>query len=320
MPIMIGVVVLIGLVVLGALGGLWLMKSRLGASNPLSGLLGNVSKPEAVQTGESASPTAPTEGAPTDPATDALGEPGAEQPPSPLEFSETAPMVSPEDEAAEVRYQMAVNFLSKGQTTQARRTLQEIIQKYPQSRFAEDARDLLERIPEPRPTSARGPAVVARSTRSGAREPVADRSERKSSVVTTDDLLEGRGTSATARRRKQASIPPSLQAARTPAVQGARSASRDDVRLISVTRQPGKVVLLVQYRLATQHQRPVLVGAWVLSGGSAQNFGYSTSPIAPGRGTATVTLSGVPPDLSRLRVAFFEQGGQRFFTKNRTVP
>ena len=317
--------IIIGLVVLGALGGLWLMKSRLGSSQPLSERL-----PEAVQPGEPASPTAQTEGASTDPATDALGEPGAEQPPSPLVFSETAPMVSPEDEAAEVRYQMAVNFLSKGQTTQARRTLQEIIQKYPQSRFAEDARDLLERIPEPRPTPARGPAVVARSTRSGAvssssrqrqaREPAADLSEWKSSVVTTDDLLEGRGTSRIARRRKQASIPPSLQAARTPAVQGARSASRDNVRLISVTRQPGKVVLLVQYHLATQHQRPVLVGAWVLSGSSAQNFGYSASPIAPGRGTATVTLSGVPPDLSRLRIAFLEQGGQRFFTKDLTVP
>ena len=311
--------IIIGLVVLGALGGLWLMKSRLGSSQPLSERL-----PEAVQ------PAAQTEGAPTDPATDALGEPGAEQPPSSLLSTETAPVVSPEDEAAEVRYQMAVNFLSKGQTTQARRTLQEIIRKYPQSRFAEDARDLLERIPEPRPTPARGPAVVARSRRSGAvssssrqrqtREPGADLSEWKSSVVTTDDLLEGRGTSRTARRRKQASIPPSLQAARTPAVQGARSASRDNVRLISVTRQPGKVVLLVQYHLATQHQRPVLVGAWVLSGGSAQNFGYNASPIAPGRGTATVTLSGVPPDLSRLRIAFLEQGGQRFFTKDLTVP
>ena len=235
-----------------------------------------------------------------------------------------------EDAAAGVRYQMAVKFLSKGQTAQARRTLREIIQKHPQSRFAEDARDLLEQIPGPRPTPARGPTVVARSTRSGAvssssrqrqaRELGADLSEWKSSVVTTDDLLEGRGTSRTARRRKQVSIPPSLQAARTPAVQGARSASRDNVRLISVTRQPGKVVLFVQYRLATQHQRPVLVGAWVLSGGSAQNFGYSASPIAPGRGTATVTLSGVPPDLSRLRIAFLEQGGQRFFTKDLTVP
>ena len=322
--------IIIGLVVLGALGGLWLMKSRLGSSQPLSGSSGSLSTLEAVQPGESASPTAPTEVAPTDPATDTPSETAGGPPPSPTLSTETIPVVSPEDEAAEVRYQMAVNFLSKGQTTRARRTLQEIIQKYPQSRFAEDARDLLERIPEPRPTPARGPAVVARSTRSGAvssssrqrqaREPAADLSEWKSSVVTTDDLLEGRSTSRTARRRKQASIPPSLQAARTPAVQGARSASRDNVRLISVTRQPGKVVLLVQYHLATQHQRPVLVGAWVLSGGSAQNFGYNASPIAPGRGTATVTLSGVPPDLSRLRIAFLEQGGQRFFTKDLTVP
>ena len=329
-PIIIGLVVLIGRVVLGALGGLWLVKSRLGASNPLSAVLGSVSKPEAVQPGEPASPTAPTEVAPTDPATDALSETAGELPPSPTLSTETAPVVSREDEAAEVRYQMAVNFLNKGQNTQARWTLQEIIRNYPQSRIAPSARDLLERVPQRRPTPARGPAVVAPSTRSGAvssssrerqaREPVADPSEGKSSVVTTDDLLEGRGTSRTARRRKQASIPPSLQAARTPAVQGARSASRDNVRLISVTRQPGKVVLLVQYHLATKHQRPVLVGAWVISGGSAQNFGYNASPIAPGRGTATVTLSGVPSDLSRLRIAFLEQGGQRFFTKDLTVP
>ena len=324
--------IIIGLVVLGALGGLWLMKSRLGSSQPLSGRSGSLSTPEAVQPGELASPTAQTEVAPTDPATDTPSETAGGPPPSPTLSTETVPVISPEDEAAEVRYQMAVNFLNKGQNAQARRTLQEIIRNYPQSRIAPSARDLLERVPQRRPTPARGPAVVARSTRSGAvssssrqrqaREPVADRysSEGKSSVVTTDDLLESRSASRTTRRRKQASIPPSLQAARTPAVQGARSASRDDVRLISVTRQPGKVVLLVQYHLATQHQRPVLVGAWVLSGGSAQNFGYNASPIAPGRGTATVTLSGVPPDLSRLRVAFLEQGGQRFFTKDLTVP
>jgi hypothetical protein len=92
------------------------------------------------------------------------------------------------------------------------------------------------------------------------------------------------------------------------------------VRLISATRQPGKVVLLVQYHLVSRHQRPVLVGAWALGGGSARNFGYSASPIAPGRGTTTVTLSGVSPNLSRLRIAFIEQGGQRFFTKDLTVP
>ena len=316
--------VIIGLVVVGALGGLWLMKSQLGTSQPVSGRLGISSKPEATQPSEPASPAAPTE-------TAAELEPS---PPGPS--SETAPAVSPEDEAAEVRYQMATNFLRRGQNAQARQTLQEVIQKYPDSRFAQESRSLLKQIPEPRPTPARRPTVVARTTRSGAvasprrrrqaPEPVADRylsegaSEGKRSVITTDDLLEGGGAVRTTRRRKQVSIPPSLRAARAPSVQGVAAAARDDVRVISLTRQPGKVVALLQYRLASQHQRPVLVGAWVLSGGSARNFSYSASPIAPGQGTTSVTLSGVSPDLSHLRIAFFEQGGQRFFTKDLTVP
>ena len=316
--------VIIGLVVVGALGGLWLVKSQLGTSQPLSGRLGISTEPEAVQPGEPSAPAAPTETA-------------AELAPSPPgPSSETAPVVSPEDEAAEVRYQIVLNLLRKGQNAQARQTLQEVIQKYPNSRFTQDARSLLKQIPEPRPSPARRPAAVARATRPSAvasprprRQapgPVADRypsegaSEGKSSVITTDDLLEGRSGARTTRRRKQASIPPSLRAAQVRPAQSASAAARDNVRLISLTRQPGKVVALLQYRLASQHQRPVLVGAWALSGGSARNFSYSASPIAPGQGTTTVTLSGVSPDLSRLRIAFFEQGGQRFFTKDLTVP
>ena len=326
--------VIIGLVVLGALGGLWLMRSRLGSSQLLSERLGISSKPEAAQPSEPAAPASPPEVAPTDSATDApletAAEPASEPPPSPPLSTETVPAVSPEDEAAEARYQMAVNSLSKGQSTQARRMLQEIIRKYPNSRFAEDARDLLERIPKPRPAPARRPTVVARAnspsarTRRQAPGPVADPSESasegKRSVITTDDLLEGRGGARITRRRKQISIPPSLRAAQARPVRGASAAARNDVRLISATRQPGKVVLLVQYHLVSRHQRPVLVGAWALGGGSARNFGYSASPIAPGRGTTTVTLSGVSPNLSRLRIAFIEQGGQRFFTKDLTVP
>ena len=326
--------VIIGLVVLGALGGLWLMRSRLGSSQLLSERLGISSKPEAAQPSEPAAPASPTEVAPTDPATDApletSAEPGAEQPPSLPLSTETVPAVSPEDKAAEARYQRAVNSLSRGQPTHSRRMLQEIIRKYPNNRFAEAARDLLQRTPKPRPAPARSPTVVARATRPSARTrrqapgPVADPSESanegKRSVITTDDLLEGRGGARTTRRRKQTSIPPSLRAAQARPVQGASAAARNDVRLISATRQPGKVVLLVQYHLVSRHQRPVLVGAWALGGGSARNFGYSASPIAPGRGTTTVTLSGVSPNLSRLRIAFIEQGGQRFFTKDLTVP
>ena len=272
--------VIIGLVVLGALGGLWLMKSRRASSQLLSERLGISSKPEAAQPSEPAAPASPTEVAPTDPATDApletAAEPGAEQPPSPPLSTETAPAASPEDKAAEARYQMAVNSPSKGQTTQSRRMLQETIRKYSNSRFAEDARDLLERIPKPRPALARRPTVVARATRPSARTrrqapgPIANPSESanegKRSGITTDDLLEGRGGARTTRRRKQTSIPPSLRAAQARPVQGASAAARNDVRLISATRQPGKVVLLVQYHLVSRHQRPVLVGAWALSG------------------------------------------------------
>lgn len=219
-----------------------------------------------------------------------------------------------------------MNFLRRQQTTQARQVLQDLIQKYPRSRPASDARDLLRQIPETPPTQAQAPPVAARATphpaatrQQSVREPERPGEDRPS-VITTDDLAARRRGPLLGERRTPASLPPSLRSSQAapPPVQSA-AAAQNDVRVISVTPEQGRVVVSVQYYLASQHQRPVFVGAWVLTGGAARHFGYS-SPISQGSGTTRVVLSGASPDLTNLRLAFFEEGGQRFFTKDLIIP
>lgn len=308
---------IVGLVVVGALGGLWLMKRQTSEPQPSGRRAEISSSPAPTQPSEpSASPT-PPEVAPTTADPSAPPEAATEPTPAPPESpADATPAVSPEEEA-KLLYQIGLNFLRKGQRTQARQTLQEVVQKYPDSRVAPDARSMLKRFEEPPPRP--GQARTGTASRSAPR-PRRGAGERGTSVVTTDELLEGRRAPRTARRRKPAALPPSIQAARTGSNRRASAATRDDVRLISVTQQQGNLVVLVQYRLASQHQRPVHVGAWVLSGGAARNFSYSASPIVPGGGTTRVTLSGASSNVSRLRIAFFEEGGRRFFSKDLTVP
>lgn len=215
-----------------------------------------------------------------------------------------------------------MNFLRRQQTVEARLVLQELVRKYPRSRVANDARDLLRQIPET--ASAPQPPVAARATAPPAatRQPAPDVSrapqpseEGRPGMITTDDLAARRRGPLLGERRTPAELPPSLQSSKPTAPVQSAAAAQDDARVISITPESGRVVVAVQYNLASQRQKPVYVGAWVLAGGAARHFGYS-SPISPGRGTTTVTLSGASPDFTNLRVAFFEVGGQRFFTKD----
>jgi len=218
---------------------------------------------------------------------------------------------------------MAMNFLRRQQTVQARLVLQELVRKYPRSRVADDAREMLRQIPETAATPAPQPPAVARATPpTAARQPAPEASRApepsdpsRPGMITTDDLAARRRGPLLGERRTPAELPASLQSSKPAAPVQSAAAAQDDARVISITPESGRVVVSVQYNLASQRQKPVYVGAWVLTGGAARYFGYS-SPISPGRGTTTVTLSGASPDFTNLRVAFFEVGGQRFFTKD----
>ncbi len=346
--------------VLGVLGGAWLMRPQPGKQRLTARITRvrqareptRVAEPQARPLIAPAAPVAPepTAGAPAPavapPAT--AQQPAAQQPATVQRAAPTQPASPPgaasptsrEEEAAEAQYKIAVNMLRRQQIAQGRQALQELLQRYPRTRFAADARDLLKQIPEPvqprpvQPPLTQPPTAVARSRTPatpppGRPEPVPaptlrerfeqERPSAKPSATATEEVAGSRG-SPTGARRPPASLPPSLQNAQSSAAQSAAATAQNDVRVISAVPEQGQVVLNLEYHLATQRPRPVFVGAWVQSGAVSRYFGYSSSPIAPGRGQTRVILPGAPADLSNLRIAFFEEGGQRFFIKDVTIP
>ncbi len=184
------------------------------------------------------------------------------------------------------------------------------------------ARDLLVQLPEPLPAprpsppARTAPAVPARA--GGQPAPAAavgeDTPPAGKRVFTSDDLPRG---VRPAGERRPVPLPPSLQAAQVP-VESVKASTQDDLRVVSAGQEQGQLVLQVEYTLLSQHSRPVFVGAWVQVGSVSRYFGYSP-PVAPGRGTVRVVLVGAPADVSTLRIAFLESGGQRFLVKDVTL-
>lgn len=236
---------------------------------------------------------------------------------------------------AEAQYSIALNLLRRKQTAPARQALQELIQKYPRTKTAREARDLLVQIPEEpaQLAAARPPAPPVRERAAGAVAPAArggaatrrsepppaepQQTERAGRMITSDDLAAGRLPSVP--RRAAPSIPASLQSAQTGAAQGVKAAVQDQLRLLRAAYDAGQWVVDVEYDLFSAHTRPVYLGAWMRDENVSRRLGYTAAPMTAGRSTARIVLPGVPPDASNLRVVFFEEKGALFFTRDFTI-
>lgn len=344
-----GAKVIVALIVVGLLGGVWLIRPVRGQPSLISRLFSAVkrapvSRPQAaptaqpgpavVDSGGPASHAAPAQPGPAaaPAARQPAGPHGAAPVPADKGARGTQPVSAPaarsrDSEVAEAQYEIALNLLRRKQMAPARAALEQIVQKYPDTDAAAQARDLLKQIPAPTevahvspPPAPARPAPVPRAERPAAQAPPPPPEETSGGkrVITTEDLAARK--SPVTEARKAPSIPASLQAAQVPAPQSAATSVRDDVRLASATREQGQLVLMVDYVLASPHTRQVFLGAWMRDESVSRRLSYTATPMKAGRGSARVVLPGIPPNVTSLRVVFFEENGALFFTKDFTIP
>ena len=289
------------------------------------------SRPRAVETAESEEPVQPSvRSSPVSPAPPPAQGPASVAPgpqagttpkPSPLPpTAAPAPKVptqaEKDEEAADLQFKIAVGFLRREQRAQARQSLQELILRYSSTRVAAQARELMSQIPpdvaQAAPPVQRPVPAAAAPAAQPAPEPTL-REKIEQGALTNDDLAARRGQPSGARK---VVIPPSLQGPGSAPAQPVAIAGMDDVRVTAVTQEAAGLGLTIEYRLGSQRGRPVFVGAWVQVGTAARNFGYNRTPLTQGAGVTNVVLPGATRDVSTLRLAFFEEGGQRFFIKD----
>jgi hypothetical protein len=321
-----------GLMVVGLIGGVWMTWPQPGQHRLTFAHLAaarraarsiparRVARP--VASARWRAPAPPSAGArPAAPPAPVPAAPPAAAPPA------AATPASRDEQMAEAQYQIAVNLLKRNQIAPARQALQELVQKYPQAKVTRDARYLLLQLPAEsggplaaaRPASP-APALGARApaARTAAKPPVEPppEQERAGRVITSEDLAGGRVPIAP---RRTPSIPASLQSAQAAPVDSAKAAARDDVRLLAATYGSGQWVIDVEYDLASAHARQVYLGAWMRDETVSRRLGYAAAPMSSGRAAARVVLPGVPPNASNLRIVFFEDKGNLFFTRDFTI-
>lgn len=227
-----------------------------------------------------------------------------------------APAASRAEDEAEARLQVATRMLDRKQTRQARALLQELMQRYPTTQAAAQARDLLPQIPdEPSPPPARpaassrvavAPAPVAAPPAQPRTPPAAKREDPIS------EALAGRSR-PTAQRPI---IPDSLRGGQPGQPTAGVAAGPDEVRVLSAAYQGNALVVEVEYTLRSAHARAVFLGAWMRSESVSGRLGYTFAPVNGGRGSARLVLSGIPANVSSLRLTLFEEKGDLFFTKD----
>lgn len=320
-------IMLVGTIMLGIAAGAFLILPQ--SQRKEGGLLALIAKMQTSRSSTEAEQPAtspasesitPSPATPAEPGPAVVRRPVAGAPAAPAE----ATAAQRAEQTAQAQYQLALNFLGNQELTQARAALQEIMQKYPRTQAGAQARDLLRQIPEQQISSA------ARNTQPSEAQPVRPAEPRtmrerlqaeRASVRPSEAGQPWQPAQNSAPGAKRVIITPALEAARPqrPA-ESAILSPLDDVRVVGVTQEPGRLVLAVEYRLATQKFRPVYIGAWVQMGGASRYFGYSPAPVGIGTGTARVPLPGASPDLTSVRVSFFEHGGQRFFVKDVPLP
>ncbi len=205
-------------------------------------------------------------------------------------------------------------MLDRKQTRQARTLLQELVEHYPATQAAAQARDLLPQIPDEPPPAPRRPAEASQVAATAA-PPAPPRTAPAPAVKREDSVSEAlAGRSRPTAQRPI--IPDSLRAGQASQPGASVAAAPDDVRVVSAAWQGQSLAVEVEYTLRSAHSRAVFLGAWMRSESVSGRLGYTFAPMNAGRGSTRLVLSGVPANVSLLRLAFFEEKGDLFFSRD----
>ena len=224
-----------------------------------------------------------------------------------------------EDPAPELQYQVATGWMRRGDTQKARQAFQEVVQRYPASRFARQARAQLERLPaQAAPATASAvtnPNAPHTPSRDEAIAQWRTRYEAESQAgrphtITEEDI---RGISKSSGRAKP--VEPSARRVSIANSEPPTSGSGDQLSLTSAHIEGDMATLQVNYRLGGTHARAVYAGARVMFP-NAGYFSYGAEALTPGAGETVITVRvGSENRPTSVRLMFFESQGVMFFSR-----
>lgn len=223
-----------------------------------------------------------------------LGQLHSPQAPGPGPFS---PIVD-EDPAPQLQYRVGTSWLERKNPAKARQAFEDLLRKYPTSRYASEARAQLTRMP-----AAEAPTVKA--------APAEARSEP------TPPSPPGTFTNADVQRL--AGGTPKTGAAEAPARQPVLPALGDSLTLVSSETSGGNMILRLRYRLAIGRTRSVHAAVRVVfPEPHPPVFVYSPETVQGGAGETTVRVPlaaqmvAIKPVAARLML--FEANGPMFYS------
>lgn len=203
-----------------------------------------------------------------------------------------------EDPAPQLQYRVAMNWVTRNNPAKARQAFEELLRKYPTSRYAGDARAQLARLPVSEAPAAKAPPVDTRS------EPTAPSPPGTFTNADVQRLAAGAARAASGE---------------TPAKQAVLPALGDSLTLLSSEISGGQMILRLRYRLAIGRTRSVHAAVRVVfPEPHPPVFVYSPETVQGGAGETTVRvplaqqLISIKPVGARLML--FESNGPMFYS------
>lgn len=203
-----------------------------------------------------------------------------------------------EDPAPQLQYRVAMNWVTRQNNEKARQAFQELLRKYPTSRYAADARAQLARLPAAEAPAAKAPVVEASS------ESVAPSPPGTITNADVQRMAAGKGRPASGE---------------SPAKQPVLPALGDSLTLLSSETSGGQMILRLRYRLAIGRTRSVHAAVRVVfPEPHAPVFVYSPETMQGGAGETIVRVP-LPPQLAGIkpvaaRLMLFESNGPMFYS------
>lgn len=250
------------------------------------------------------------------PAASDSSAPGKDDPRAPL-IPKTVPQTDKPpkvDPRAEFQYRLALAWLRRGDTEQARRSLEDVMRKFPGSPYAGRAQAHLERLPPPSESAGARREQAIADLRNRYRDE--GNKGKKQATITEDDIG---GISRIPSDMKTPKVVVPRAAAESPAPE---QDSANRLTLVYAYAEDDQVTLKVAYQLGGPHQKPVHAAARLTYPAGNSFFAYGAEALAPGSGQTTIVMRlSVPIAVSRpasIRLMLFESQGPMFFSV--TVP
>lgn len=234
------------------------------------------------------------------------------QPPAPKGFPQTE-QVPAANSRAEEQYRLALAWLKRGDQAQARRSLEEVMRKFPGSPYAGRAQAQLERMPPPADSAAARRAQAITEFRERYRE---ESTKGAKHATITEHDIGGISKAPSDMKAPKVLIPPAPETA--PAEQD----PNNRLALVYAYAEDDQVTIKVAYQLGSPHKKPVHAAARLTYPAGNSVFAYGGSALTSGTGETSIVMKlSAPIAVSRpasIRLMLFESQGPMFFSV--TVP